>query len=392
MSLSNPHEKGQPNPSTRWFEWNGEQGKISYYDKDAKQTMAVTLPFTFILLDELAGIRGWHDASQSGIYSNEVKDTRQDALIVKAFKGGTLAEGVYRDIKDRVNALGGSFSTNCYFAFKNENNDLNIGSLRFKGSALNAWMDFRKQHRNDFYSKAVRIDSFTEGKKGRIVYRVPTFAMTDISPETITMAVELDKTLQEFLKGYLSRNKKDQTEVISQTHNDLSDPTSTMKWIRLRPRPFRMTLTHRSNGNRRFTYPRRHEACSRRPGSWDALQAIRPNEVLTASLRRARHPGHHRKLFALLNLVFENQDKFTNIQELLNAIKLATGYFELGKTIDGIPFCIPKSIAFASMCEAEFTTFFDKAVDVILTKILPGVNRDELNDQVQDILNGRNGQ
>lgn len=215
MSLSNPHENGQPNPSTRWFEWNGEKGAISYYDKEAKLTMDVALPFTFILLDELAGIRGWHDPSQSGIYSNEVKDTRQDALIVKAFKGGTLAEGVYRDIKDRVNSLGGSFTTNCYLAYKNEASQLTIGAIRFKGAALAAWMEFRKQHRSDFYTKAVKVDGFTEGKKGRIVFRVPKFTMVDISPDSIAAAVELDKKLQEFLKGYLSRNKKDQTEAVA---------------------------------------------------------------------------------------------------------------------------------------------------------------------------------
>lgn len=221
-SLSNPHERGQPNPSTRWFEWNGESGTISYYDKDLKQTIGVPLPFTFILLDELAGIRGWHDPSQSGIYSNEVKDTRQDALIVKAFKGGTLVEGIYRDIKDRVSSLGGSFTTNSYLAFKNETGVLQIGALRFKEAALAAWMEFRKQNRNEFYSKAVKIDGFTEGQKGRIVFRVPKFSMTDISQETITRAVELDKTLQDFLNGYLSRSKKDQTEITSQAQPDIT--------------------------------------------------------------------------------------------------------------------------------------------------------------------------
>lgn len=221
MSLSNPHEKGQPNPSTRWFEWNGEQGTITYYDKDAKQTVGVSLPFTFILLDELAGVRGWHDASQSGIYSNEVKDTRQDVLVVRAFKGGTLVEGIYRDIKDRVNSLGGSFSTNCYLAFKNDSGELHIGALRFKGAALAAWMEFHKEHRSEFYTKSVKIDGFTEGKKGSVIYRVPKFVMTDTSPETIALAVELDKTLQTFLKGYLSSNKKDQAEVISQSQHDI---------------------------------------------------------------------------------------------------------------------------------------------------------------------------
>jgi hypothetical protein len=220
MSLSNPHEKGQPNPSTRWLDWNGEHGSIRYYDKELKQTIGVPIPFTFILLDELGGVTGWHDPSASGIYSNEVKDTRQDTLVVKAFKGGPLVEGVYRDIKDRVNSLGGSFTTNCYIAFKNDSDILSIGSLKFKGASLAAWMEFRKQRRSDFYKKAVTIEGFTEGKKGRIVYRVPKFTMSDISPDTMATAVELDKTLQEFLKGYLSRNKNDQSEIISQSHKD----------------------------------------------------------------------------------------------------------------------------------------------------------------------------
>lgn len=221
MSLSNPHEKGQPNPSTRWFEWNGEQGAIRYYDKELKQTIGVPLPFTFILLDELGAVKGWHDPSASGIYSNEVKDTRQDTLVVRAFKGGTLVEGLYRDIKDRVNSLGGSFTTNCYIAFKNDNDVLSIGALHFKGASLASWMEFRKQCRSEFYKKAVTIEAFTEGKKGRIVYRVPKFTMTDISPETMAIAVELDKALQEFLKGYLARNKKDQTEMASQVQKDI---------------------------------------------------------------------------------------------------------------------------------------------------------------------------
>lgn len=230
MSLSNPHENGQPNPSTRWFEWNGEQGLIRYYDKEAKQTFVIEQPFTFIVLDELGGVAGWHDASQSGIYSNEVKDTRQDTLIVKAFKGGTLVEGMYRDIKDKVNALGGAFNTICYLAYKNQDGELSIGAIRFKGASLAAWMEFRKQHRNEFYTKAIKISGFTEGKKGKVVYRVPQFAINEIAQDTITAAVELDKTLQEFLRGYLSRNKKEQIDVVSQVQNEIPQHDPSEDW------------------------------------------------------------------------------------------------------------------------------------------------------------------
>lgn len=211
MSRSNPTENSTPNPAVRWFEWNGEHGLVRYYDKDTKKNVDVGADFKFMLLDQLGSVRGWHDASESGIYSNEVKDTRADVLIVKAFKYGTIAEGFYQDIKLKVNAAGGQFTTNCYIAFKMDNK-LTIGSLRIKGAALGAWMDFVKAHRADLYKQAVRITGFNEGKKGRIVYRVPIFELFNVSPETNQQAEALDATFQAFLTTYLKRTTSDRAE------------------------------------------------------------------------------------------------------------------------------------------------------------------------------------
>lgn len=226
MSRSNPSENVNPNPATRFFEWNGEQGVVRYYDKDAKKNVDVGSDFTFILLDQLGSVRGWHDNSDSGIYSNEVKDTRQEALVVKAFKGGTLIEGIYRDIKDKVNALGGQFVASCYIAFKNENGELQIGVIRIKGAALHAWTEFCKSHRADLYKKAVRINGYTEGKKGRITFRVPVLSLSEISPETDRLAIALDTTLQAFFKSYFSRTKREQVETHPEAHDETPAPAA----------------------------------------------------------------------------------------------------------------------------------------------------------------------
>lgn len=211
MSRSNPHDNGATNPAVRWFEWNGENGVVRYYDKDAKKNVDVDGPFSFILLDELASVRGWHEASQSGIYSNEVRDVSQDVMVVKSFKGGIQAEGVYRDIKDRVNALGGHYTANCYIAFKH-NGALAIGSIRFKGAALGSWMEFRKAHRAELFKKAVAITGTTKGKKGRIVYQMPVFTLRDLSDDSNRVALALDMELQAFLASYLKRPKREQAE------------------------------------------------------------------------------------------------------------------------------------------------------------------------------------
>jgi hypothetical protein len=122
--------------------------------------------------------------------------------------------------------------------------------------------------------------------------------------------------------------------------------------------------------------------------SLEAIQTIKKGEAVTAVIRRNRNPKHHRKLFALLNVVFEAQSSFATTYELLTALKMATGLFETGKTVEGIPFAVPKSINFSSMCQNDFEEWYKKAVDVILTKILPNVNKYDLEAQVMEILEG----
>jgi hypothetical protein len=226
MRRSNPNEGRDPNPSTRWFEWNGENGVVRYYDKDAKTNVDVPLPFSFLLLDQLGTVRGWHEPSQSGIYANEVKDTRQERLLVKSFKGGIIAEGVYKDIKLEVNASGGQFNANCYVAFKNGGGELSIGALRFKGAALSAWMEFSKTHRAKLYEDAVVITGFTEGKKGRITYRVPTFTLKAVSQSSQQAAVGLDAQLQAFLDGYFKRTTSERVDrpQTTQAHDEPPPP------------------------------------------------------------------------------------------------------------------------------------------------------------------------
>jgi len=216
MSRSKPSERVQ-NPATKFFSWDGSEGQIFWFDKEKKQNVVVPAPFTFILLDELATIKGWHEASSTGIYSNEVKDTRQEVFIVKNFNKETLAEGVYKSIKDRVVALGGKYCASLYIAYK-EGDELKIANLSLKGAGFGPWLEFAKNNRNEIYKKAVRISGKTQGKKGKVVFQMPEFSLMGISEETNEAATELDKELQTFLSNYLSRPKVQQVDEFNQAH------------------------------------------------------------------------------------------------------------------------------------------------------------------------------
>ena len=47
-------------------------------------------------------VRGWSNSSESGIYSNEVQYIGQEELNVRSFKGGEIACGLWKDIKNKV--------------------------------------------------------------------------------------------------------------------------------------------------------------------------------------------------------------------------------------------------------------------------------------------------
>lgn len=187
------------------MEWSGSDGVLRYYDKATKQNVDVGNNFTFIVLDQLASIMGWNDASESGIYSNEVKDTRSQPLTVKAFKGGVLAEGLYANIRNRIKDAGGHFTACLYVAFKNDG-QLVMGCVQLKGAALSDWMDFSKEHGKEVFQKAVAIIGAKEGKKGSIKFKTPIFTLKEITPETNDAATDLDRKLQTHLTAYLARN------------------------------------------------------------------------------------------------------------------------------------------------------------------------------------------
>ena len=205
MSRVNP-EQIDPNPSVRYYEWDGENGQVRFYDKKAEKNVACNLPFTFVLLNRLASVRGWHEASKSGIISNEVKDTREQVMTVRAFKGGTIAVGLYAAIKDKVTVAGGHYCANLYVGVRiGDEKTLSVAQLQLKGAGLGAWMDFEKDNRSELYTGGIRITGKDQGKNGKIVFQTPVFELIKIAKETDDEAGKLQEVVAKYLERYFAK-------------------------------------------------------------------------------------------------------------------------------------------------------------------------------------------
>ncbi len=121
----------------------------------------------------------------------------------------------------------------------------------------------------------------------------------------------------------------------------------------------------------------------------DALAKMQDGEVTHLKITRPRNVRHHRKAFALLNLVFEAQEQYATLEDMLDDIKIALGHCRIFYGMGGAQRIIPSSISFSAMDQTSFEEFYRRMVDLILTKILPHANRADLEQRIFEILGER---
>lgn len=179
--------------------------------------------FTFLLLDHLSTVKGYNKKAKSGIYANEVRDTREEVFVVKFFDGDTIATGTWQSIKEKVSYAKGKFAASCYIAYK-DGDELKIGNIMFSGCSLGPWFDFYKNNRKEVDAQSVVIHAGKKDTSGSVDFVPPKFSIKKISEDTDAKAKLLDEELQLFLKAYFSRTRVEQVAQPSPQHEDIPDP------------------------------------------------------------------------------------------------------------------------------------------------------------------------
>lgn len=205
MSLST--QDRPTNPAKFFMKVKG--GAVSYYDKEKGENVNVPVPLEFVVLDQLATVKGWSDADNSGFWSNEVKSAGTDALTVRT-SSGVKATGIWKDIKNEPSVAGAKFNASVYIAHKS-GKGLVISNIAFERSSLNAWIEFIQANKGVMKGKnKVVLSGFDDAKKGAVNYQTPHFEISDITDDELEVAKDLDKELQGYLGEYLNYKPKDE--------------------------------------------------------------------------------------------------------------------------------------------------------------------------------------
>lgn len=198
MSLSNPTTT--TNPASKFIEWKGGEGKFSFYNKETKENVDMPKEMYIIVLDQLVTITGFSEPDNSGIWSNEVKYSTTEELIVKT-KSGEIAKGFYKDIKDKIKVSGGNFAKSVYACLIIPQEDgqkpkLELVNFKFAGSSLSPWIDVKA---TDDGSVIKLSTNDVELKKGASKYFAPNIQKLTPRQDILELAVSLDRDLQKYL-------------------------------------------------------------------------------------------------------------------------------------------------------------------------------------------------
>jgi len=116
---------------------------------------------------------------------------------------------------------------------------------------------------------------------------------------------------------------------------------------------------------------------------YELLKKIKFGDEVTCEIKKPRNYMFHKKLMALLNIAYQNQDRYEHFEHLRYVYTLKAGFFEEIVTDKGVVFK-PKSISFAKMDDIEFSELYNRMIDVVIKEI--GATREMIESELLNFM------
>lgn len=114
---------------------------------------------------------------------------------------------------------------------------------------------------------------------------------------------------------------------------------------------------------------------------YEIYSKIPLGEEFQIEYKKQRNLKFHKKMFALFKLCFENQEVYSNLNDLRRDLIITSGYYtETANMLTGEVFKHAKSISFANMDELEFSDLYESIKSVIISWI--GVTDEEIETEI----------
>ncbi|MGX9944973.1 hypothetical protein ACTG4Q_21145 [Bradyrhizobium denitrificans] len=113
------------------------------------------------------------------------------------------------------------------------------------------------------------------------------------------------------------------------------------------------------------------------------FERIPENVPVRVQFAQPRSGPRHRLYRVILRIVVANTDKFSTEDALHKTLLVGCGVVEPVISPDAEIIMCPSSTAFDAMPEDEFKAYFDQAMEIITSIIIPGLDLDELMNEAR---------
>ena len=115
---------------------------------------------------------------------------------------------------------------------------------------------------------------------------------------------------------------------------------------------------------------------------YELVKKIPLNEPITFEWSKPRNYKFHKKFFALINLVYQNQEQYNNIEHLRKELTICAGHYDLIFDLDtGQQKKEAQSIKFSSIDEIEFNKIYNDVLEVVVNKF--NFQKREINEHIE---------
>jgi len=118
----------------------------------------------------------------------------------------------------------------------------------------------------------------------------------------------------------------------------------------------KITLVKQLNGQFKTAYD----------SDYEKAKKIKVNEFYEFEYKKPRNYEFHKKFFALVELVYQNQEAYSNKDDLREDLTVDAGFYRTATNLQGNEVKKAQSISFASMDEIEFNEFYNRFIDAVV--------------------------
>ena len=113
---------------------------------------------------------------------------------------------------------------------------------------------------------------------------------------------------------------------------------------------------------------------------YEKFKKLKVDHTYQCKVTQPRNVKFHRKYFALINLVYSNQERYDNSDDLRHDLTIASGYFRKSVDLQGNEVKKALSISFAKMTEYEFSELYSATLDAIVKYF--GFDRESMIEEI----------